>query len=126
MGLETAKLLASRGASVSLADINEQSVADAVVTLGTLQKHIHTKLDVTDSGAVNAWIERTVKELGCIDGAVNMAGIIRPATPTAALTDEDWDLTMNVNAKGVLACLRAEINAMSNGGSIVSRMKCIF
>lgn len=120
MGLETARLLAARGASISLADVNASAVAEAAQSLEGEQRHIHTVLDVRDSKAVNSWIERTVQELGRIDGAVNMAGIIRPATPIASVTDEDWDLTMSINARGVLACLRAEINALSSGGSIVS------
>lgn len=35
-------------------------------------------------------------------------------------TDEAWDLVMDVNAKGVFNCLRAQVNKMEQGGCIVS------
>lgn len=120
MGLATAKLLSSRGAIISLADLNELGLMTAVKLLSDNEKHMYTIVDVRNSQEVEAWIKATVQRLGRLDGAVNMAGIIRPATPVAQMTDEDWDFSFNVNARGVFACIRAEIKAMSAGGSIVS------
>lgn len=36
------------------------------------------------------------------------------------MTDEDWDRTMNINARGVFNCLRAQLKVMTSGGSIVN------
>ena len=36
------------------------------------------------------------------------------------MTDQDWDFNFAVNARGVFACIRAQINAIASGGSIVS------
>lgn len=122
MGLSTAKLLASRGASISLADLNEtavQTAANELPTTSSNQKHIATVVDVRRSEMVNAWIDNTVKTLGKLDGAVNMAGVITPAKPITETSDEDWDFQFAVNAKGVFACLRAQLRAMGEGGSIV-------
>ncbi|KAM5356703.1 hypothetical protein ACJ41O_003349 [Fusarium nematophilum] len=119
MGLATAELLASRGAIISLADINEEAVKAATKSLpGT--KHIYHVVNVADSASVNAWIEKTAQTLGKLDGAVNMAGIIVPAVPVTEHSDEDWDRTFAVNTRGVFNCLRAELKAMSAGGSIVT------
>ena len=121
MGLATAQLLASRGAMISLADLNEEGLKTAVASLpGISDQHIHTIIDVRQSPSVNAWIERTVQTYGKLDGAVNMAGIITPATPIADMTDDAWNFNMDVNARGVFFCLRAQINAMKEGGSIVN------
>ncbi|RMJ10336.1 hypothetical protein BHE90_003666 [Fusarium euwallaceae] len=68
---------------------------------------------------VNEWIGKTVRVLGKLDGSVNMTGICTFAT-IAEETDEMWDLNMNVNAKGVFNCVRAQIRSMQDGGSIVS------
>ncbi|KAI1082090.1 hypothetical protein F5B20DRAFT_534335 [Whalleya microplaca] len=120
MGLATAQLLASRGALISLADINETAVKAATESLTNNDKHMYTVVDVRNSQSVNAWVDSTVQRLGKLDGAVNMAGVISPATPIADMTDESWDFNFEVNARGVFSCLRAQIKAMTDGGSIVS------
>ena len=126
MGLATAHLLASRGAIISLADLNETALATALESLPctstgpTEKKHIAFVIDVRDSQTVDSWIEETVRSLGRLDGAVNMAGVILPACPVANMTDQEWDFVMGVNARGVFSCIRAQVNAMGGGGSIVS------
>lgn len=120
MGLATAKLLAERGAAISLADVNEDAMIAAVKSLKDSEKHVYTVVDVRNSEAVNSWIESTVRKLGQLDGAVNMAGVIAKAVPTTEVTDAAWDFSFAVNTKGVFNCLRAELKAMTAGASIVS------
>jgi NAD(P)-dependent dehydrogenase (short-subunit alcohol dehydrogenase family) len=119
MGLATAQLLASRGAVISIADINEAAMQTAVASLTDSHKHIYSAPDVRGSQSVNVWIQSTVKKLGKVDGAVNMAGIIRPVSMVAELTDDNWDFTFAVNVRGVFNCIRAQLQAMKDGGSIV-------
>lgn len=118
MGLATAMLLASRGAYLSLADINEDGLTSAISSLEG-QHHMYTVVDVRDGETVSTWIKSTVAKYGRLDGAVNMAGIITRATPVKDLSDADWDLSFAVNTKGVFNCLRAQLNALQDGGSIV-------
>ena len=134
MGLATAQLLASRGATISLGDLNETALLNAVESLSLpsasgcnnrrndseKKKHMFQVIDVRRSETVDSWIQQTVERLGRLDGAVNMAGVISPACPVARMTDQDWDFNFAVNARGVFACIRAQINAMASGGSIVS------
>ncbi|KAE8161946.1 hypothetical protein BDV40DRAFT_312852 [Aspergillus tamarii] len=120
MGLATAKLLASRGAIISLADINEAAVKEATESLTGSDKHMYTVVDVRSSQSVDSWIKSTVDRLGKLDGAVNMAGVITPAKPITEETDETWDFNFAVNMRGVFFCLRAQLKAMTAGGSIVS------
>ncbi|KAF6799386.1 hypothetical protein CMUS01_15667, partial [Colletotrichum musicola] len=120
MGLSTAQLLASRGARLSLIDINEESLKQAIKSLDNSDSHIYEVVDVRHATAVHAWIQTTVEKLGRLDGAVNMAGVITHATPVSEMSDEDWDFVFAVNAKGVFNCIRAELKAMSAGASIVS------
>lgn len=120
MGLATAKLLASRGAIISLADINEAAVKEATASLTGSDKHMYTVVDVRSSQSVDSWIKSTVERLGKLDGAVNMAGVITPAKPITEETDDTWDFNFAVNTRGVFFCLRAQLKAMTAGGSIVS------
>jgi arginine metabolism regulation protein II len=121
MGLSTAQLLASKGARVSLADINEGGLKAAIASLEDPSKHMYTTIDVSKSESVNLWIESTIKQMGRLDGAVNMAGVITTATPVADMSDKDWDFNFDVNARGVFFCLRAQLRAMTAGGSVVSQ-----
>ena len=114
MGLATAQLLASRG------DVNEQALSAALESLPGSERHMSRVADVRDSEAVDSWIRATVQMLGKLDGAVNMAGVISPACPVARMSDADWDFNFAVNARGVFSCIRAQVNAMTGGGSIVS------
>ena len=120
MGLATAKLLASEGAIISLADINEEAVSAATKSLTGSDKHMYSVVDVRKSESVDAWIASTLKALGKLDSAVNMAGVISKACPITKTTDETWDFNFAVNTRGVFFCLRAQLNAMSAGGSIVN------
>jgi NAD(P)-dependent dehydrogenase (short-subunit alcohol dehydrogenase family) len=121
MGLATAQLLASRGAIISLADINENALCKAKESLPG-SKHIYQVVDVSKSDSVDAWVQDTMRIFGKLDGAVNMAGIIAEPTPLKHYDDETWDRIFAVNTRGVFNCIRAELNAMFAGASIVSHV----
>jgi hypothetical protein len=123
IGLETAKLLAIRGAILSIADVNQQGLDDVLKILaGYKNKHIATVVDVRNGSEVDAWIEKTVQQLGKIDSGVNIAGVARLDTPVAQETDDNWDFMMDVNSRGVFHCMRAQLKHMKDGGSIVSNL----
>lgn len=106
MGLSTAHLLASRGAHLSLADVNENGLKTALSSLPHNSNHIHTVVDVRESTSVESWISATIRRYGKLDGAVNMAGVIMKGRPVTEMTDEEWDFEAEVNARGIFYCLR--------------------
>lgn len=118
MGLAIAKLLSSRGAILSIADRNEKSLNEASKELSG-SGHMHEVVDVTKSDQVDRWINKTVQELGKLDGAVNFAGVA-VIGKIVDMSDQDWDVPFNVNTKGVFYCLRAQLRVMKAGASIVS------
>ncbi|SCV42530.1 related to L-2.3-butanediol dehydrogenase [Fusarium fujikuroi] len=69
IGFAVAKLLASRRAQLSLADMNKAGLEAALRSLPG-DGHIITQVDVRDSQEVNAWIEKTVSVFAKLDGAV--------------------------------------------------------
>ncbi|KAK0644895.1 putative short-chain type dehydrogenase/reductase y4lA [Lasiodiplodia hormozganensis] len=77
IGFATAKLLAERGAHLSLADFNEQQLNNSAETLR--KEFPHCKIttavvDVRNEEQVEAWMKKTVDEFGKLDGAANVAG----------------------------------------------------
>jgi meso-butanediol dehydrogenase/(S,S)-butanediol dehydrogenase/diacetyl reductase len=75
----------------------------------------YVPLDVADPHAVN----RFAADMGNIDILVNNAGVQVEKT-VADSTDDDWDLVMGVNARGVFNMCRAIIPRMNDGGSIIN------
>ncbi|KAF5612176.1 short-chain dehydrogenase reductase SDR, partial [Fusarium sp. NRRL 25303] len=122
MGLATAKLLGSRGALLSLADLNDAALQKVIKTLpGGPSRHLGVAVDVRKADSVQDWIDKTVEKFGKLDGAVNMAGVLGPShTSILDTTDKDLDFVMSVNVNGVFNCLKSQIKALKQGGAIVS------
>ena len=99
MGLALSKLLASRGAKLSICDISQPNLDKASREIET--KDLLTfKCNVRNISEVQAWINETVSKFGRVDGAANMAGIVgaRPGANVLAEQDEDdWDRVIGIN-----------------------------
>jgi len=128
IGRGTAQVLASRGAILSIADLNKENLDETLASLhpssDPKRPHFATHLDVSSSSAVNQWIEDTVRKLGPLSGAANLAGVSLGlnSRPIRGSSDQDWDFVMNVNARGVFYCIRAQLalGGLVDGGSIVN------
>lgn len=58
-----------------------------------------------------------------MDGAANLAGVIPKSHNIAHLVDQDdeeWDFVFDVNVKGVMNCMRAQIPHLTRGVSIIN------
>lgn len=109
IGFGTATRFAEEGASVAILDLDEAKAADAASKLpvvGEGAKHTGIACDVSDSGAAGAAVERVVSELGGIHVLVNNAGVTRDNL-LFKMTEDDWDLVMNVHLKGAFNMTKA-------------------
>ena len=78
--------------------------------------------DVADAASCDALIAAAVGTTGRLDTIVNNAGV-QVEKPIEDTTDDDYDLVMNVNVRGVFNCCRAAIRQMAtqpSGGSIIN------
>jgi NAD(P)-dependent dehydrogenase (short-subunit alcohol dehydrogenase family) len=118
MGLATAQAFAEAGASVVLADINENALRVATNGLTTAG---HTALgvtcDVSDEDDVAALVARTVASLGRLDMAFNNAGIMIPPSDAADEAVDNFDRVNAINLRGVWACMKYELRQMRKQGS---------
>jgi len=113
MGEAVAKKLADNGAFVYVTDINLggiRRVAQEIIGNGGMASAV--PLDVTDYKQVTKLIEEILKEDDKIDILVNNAGILRRRPSIADIPEEEWDLVMNVNVKGVFNCSKAVLPTM--------------
>ncbi|EXJ75067.1 uncharacterized protein A1O5_01763 [Cladophialophora psammophila CBS 110553] len=129
IGKATAKLLALRGATVSICDIKSSEldqVATEITNAGG--KVLSAVVDIRDDSQVVQWIEKTIQQFGLLHGAANIAGVVPKRfgiDRVEELDEEDWNFTMEVNLIGLLHCLRAQMQAMSHPGAIVNMSSVI-
>ncbi|KAB8336770.1 hypothetical protein FH972_021079 [Carpinus fangiana] len=105
IGLETCILFAKEGASVLMTDISEPALEKAVTKLKELVPEVvkveTAKCDVSNEKSVAAVVE-SLDSWGGVDVMFNNAGIMHADDADAIETPEKiWDLTMNINVKGV-------------------------
>ncbi|NVB37701.1 glucose 1-dehydrogenase [Pseudenhygromyxa sp. WMMC2535] len=118
MGLATAKAFAETGASVVLADIDEDSVTKAAKELSDAgHQALAVTCDVADEAQVAAMVERSVSHFGRLDMAFNNAGIQAPPSALADQRAEDFDHVNGINLRGVWACMKHELVQMRAQGS---------
>ncbi|MCH7738089.1 MAG: glucose 1-dehydrogenase [Chloroflexi bacterium] len=122
MGAEEARMFAKEGAKVVIGDVldDEGKRTEAEINeAGGECVFIH--LDVTDESAWQAAVAATVARFGKLDILVNNAGIAR-INNVEDTTSEEWDLVMDINAKGVFLGTKAAIPEIrkAGGGSIVN------
>jgi len=118
LGLATAKAFAEAGASVVLADWNEQSVRSAAEELKAQgYKALAIRCDVADDAQVEAMVQQTVRAFGRLDAAYNNAGVQNVLAETADTTREDYERVMAINLRGVWSCMKFELQQMRSQGS---------
>ncbi|KAK8100344.1 hypothetical protein PG999_010718 [Apiospora kogelbergensis] len=124
IGLATAQILSKKGATVCVADVNPDQLKKTEEYFSALNVPFSvTKVDVTKRDEVDSWIKGVVEKYGKLDGAANCAGIIgkhHGLRAVAELEDSEWHQIMAVNLTGTMYCLRAELQKVVDGGSIVN------
>jgi 3-oxoacyl-[acyl-carrier protein] reductase len=108
IGFGTATRFAEEGASVAILDLDEASAAEAAAKLPLVDgaKAVGIGADVSNTESAEAAVERVVAELGGIHILVNNAGVTRDNL-LFKMTDDDWDLVMNVHLRGAFLMTRA-------------------
>lgn len=118
MGLATAKAFAEAGASVVLADSNEESVhAAAKDLISAGHKALAIRCDVSDERQVAAMVERSVSAFRSLDAAFNNAAVQSPIAETADASGEEFDRVNSINLRGVWNCMKYELLQMRKQGS---------
>jgi len=118
MGLATARAFAAQGASVALADINEDALRaanDELTSAG--QQALAVVCDVSDEDQVAALVDRTVATYGRLDMAFNNAGIQAPPSDAADEPAGIFERVNAINLRGVWACMKHELRQMREQGS---------
>jgi NAD(P)-dependent dehydrogenase (short-subunit alcohol dehydrogenase family) len=120
IGREAALLFSDEGASICVADVNEEA---GEKTAAECSDAFFVKVDVTDPASVQDMYVQTANRFGGVDVLYNNAGIM-PADDSSVLdTDVDaWDRVQQVNTKGVFLCCKYGIPHLleRGGGSVIN------
>lgn len=106
LGLAYARELARQGAAVVINDVNADTAAQAVAQIeadGGRATAVVVPVGTTD--AAKALVAGAVDAFGRLDILVTNAGILRDKS-LLKMTDEDFDLVINVHLKGTFTCVR--------------------
>ena len=124
IGRETALLFAKEGAQLVITDVNDaggQDTLEAVKAAGGDARYLHA--DVSKAADSEAMVALAEREFGGLDILFNNAGIMHGDDGNAMQTTEEvWDLTMNINLKGVYLGCKYGIPALQRrgGGSVIN------
>jgi NAD(P)-dependent dehydrogenase (short-subunit alcohol dehydrogenase family) len=124
IGRETALLFAREGASIVVADVNDQAGQAVVAELqAAAGKSVFVHADVSKAADAEGMVRAAEESFGKLDVLFNNAGISHADDDDAINTDEAvWDLTMNINLKGVFLGCKYGIPALrrAGGGAIIN------
>lgn len=128
IGFVTATLLASRGASLSLADVQPSQLTaakEAILAAHPSASILTFTLDVRSQDQVVSWIKETVSHFGRLDGAANIAGVVPKSIASEGgmvqnIDSEEWDFCLAINLTGVMHCMKHQLLAMKEGASVVN------
>lgn len=124
IGKATAERFREEGATVVIADVNEEVGKATAEALGV---EFH-RVDISDREAVQAWVEAVVEQHGRVDILVNNAGVLRDGQLikwkdgqlAGQMPEADFDLVISVNLKGVFNCTQAVAPVMAKqGGGVI-------
>lgn len=123
IGAATARLMASRGARVVIADIALDRARDVA---GSLPGAAAVHVDLADEASVEAMVAQTVAQFGALDILHNNAALLDPALApldgdVETMASDVWDRVMAVNLRGtMIACRAALPHLRASRGNIVT------
>jgi 3-oxoacyl-[acyl-carrier protein] reductase len=123
IGKATALRFAEEGAKVVICDVNEEVGQATVRELGAGAAFY--KVNVASREDVQKWVDEVVNTYGRIDVLVNNAGVLRDGQLikfkdgelVGQMLEENFDLVISVNLKGVFNCTQAVAPVMAKQGS---------
>ena len=117
IGATLASALAAEGAHVLVTDISDTSACvDAIRQSGGTVEGM--QVDVTSNDNLNAMVERCEEAFGPVEILVNNAGIFATLDlkPFWEISEDEWDLLMRVNVRGVFQTTKACLPSIKKNG----------
>jgi len=109
IGRATAILFAGEGAIVYASDIDEAGLKETLSLVKEGKNNVHiSKVDVTKYDDVRKHVDEVAKKHGRVDCLIVNAGVVRVGQ-VEDFPEEDYDVLLNVNLKGLFFTCKAAI-----------------
>jgi 3-oxoacyl-[acyl-carrier protein] reductase len=123
IGKATAQRFAEEGAVVVICDVSKEAGEETAKELGS--NGTFYPVNVTNRKQVQEWVDEVVAKHGRVDILINNAGVLRDGQLikfkdgelVGQMSEEDYDLVISVNLKGVFNCTQAVAPVMVKQGS---------
>jgi NAD(P)-dependent dehydrogenase (short-subunit alcohol dehydrogenase family) len=127
IGHATALAFAREGVKVTVAG---RRVEQGEETVRSIKQQggdaFFVQTDVSKASDVEQLIQTVITTYGRLDYAVNSAGSHGAVGPLTALSEEDWEQTINLNLKGTWLSLKAEVGVISKPGGAIVNIASVF
>ena len=124
IGKATAIRFAGEGAKVVICDLAEEAGKQVSEQIGGA----FYKVNVADRQEVQAWVDDVIEKFGRVDVLINNAGVLRDGLFVKVkdgelvkqMSEDDWDLVIDINLKGTFNCAQAVAPYMiKQGGGVI-------
>ena len=122
VGAAIARLFAAEGAKVVMAARREAALTKVASEIrGAMGDALPIAADISKPGDAERLVEAAISTYGKLDILVNNAGVLEKGLkPIDRYTDEDLDWVVEINQKGTMRCMRAALQKMQAGASVVN------
>jgi len=112
IGQQIALKMAEEGANLALCDVKTEWVAETKEKVEALGRRAEAyAVDVSDSAQVTEGVGKVKEDFGTLDVVINNAGITRDGL-LMRMSEEDWDMVLNINLKGTFLMTKAAAKYM--------------
>jgi NAD(P)-dependent dehydrogenase (short-subunit alcohol dehydrogenase family) len=123
IGREVASAFASAGARVAVVDLHRESSEEVVAGLERPERHLALGADLGRLDAQEPLLREVHDAFGRLDVLAHLAAVLRRRDTIDDVTEEDWDVQLDVNLKATFFLNRAAAHVFRDqgrGGRIVN------
>ena len=122
-GRATALAFVAEGATVIVADVNEDGGRETLAQVQAAGGHgLFVRADMSEPGDVQNVVAQALRMFGGLHMVSNNAALSAPNKPVTDLSEDEWDRCMAVTLRGVWLCMKYQLPLIeaSGGGAIVN------
>lgn len=120
IGRATCRAFAREGAAVMIGDVDDRAGETAELIRKDGGRAMFCQADVRNGQEMTDLVARCVAEFGGMHAAFNNAGVLPPPEPFHEVSEDNLDLIMDVDLKGVFFAMQAEVrHFLANGGGAI-------